>query len=103
LFLYACDFPQGMGSGGSGLTVHLSRAGVTGAGSSHTGLSQSVLSDGDIGSLEYKVTFTDPGGTFIERTVRGGSVSVALDPGDWKIDAKAYAPPRSNWRQSGGK
>jgi hypothetical protein len=56
----------------------------------HSNLARSVLSDTAIGSLAYKVTFTGPGGTVIEREVEGGSISITLDAGAWVIGAEAF-------------
>jgi hypothetical protein len=86
LFLYACDFSGGLSDGG--ITVYLS--GASGGGS---GPARSVLPDTDTGGLVYKITFTGPGGTVIERTAEGGSINIALDAGDWSIAAEAYTPP----------
>jgi hypothetical protein len=82
LFLYACDFP-GTPPNGHYLTVNF--PGASGARNA-----RSVLSDDNINSLVYKVTFTGPGGTVIEQTVESGSISLALEAGEWVIAAKAY-------------
>ncbi|MDR2499726.1 MAG: hypothetical protein LBD37_01430 [Treponema sp.] len=79
--------PQALGSGEGNLTVNFSGGGNTRSGG------RSVLSDNFIGSLEYKVKFTSPGGTVIERTATGGSITVTLNAGLWHIAAQAYGLP----------
>jgi hypothetical protein len=86
----SCDFPglppKGqLEEGQASLTVKFPGAGN----------GRSVLQDDFIGGLTYEVTFTGPGGTVIERTVEGGSISLALDAGEWAIEAKAFVdyPP----------
>jgi hypothetical protein len=87
LLVFSCDFFGNLPGGESGLTVIL-----PGASGGRSGLSRSVLSDGAIGSLVYKVTFTGPGGEVIERTAEGGSISLVLEAGAWVIKALAYKP-----------
>jgi hypothetical protein len=88
LLLFSCDFPGAPLDGQSYLTINL-----PGTREARSGLARSVLSDADTGSLEYKVRFTGSGGTLIERTVAGGSISLTLSPGTWSIMAEAYDPP----------
>jgi hypothetical protein len=80
LLLCACDFPGAPPNGASNLTVYLSGA--------RNG--RSVLSDSAISSFEYKVTFTGPDGTVIERNVAGESISLTLSTGEWIVEAWAY-------------
>ncbi|MDR0720740.1 MAG: hypothetical protein LBF78_13980 [Treponema sp.] len=87
LLILSCDFPGNLPDGGTYLTVNLS-----GASGGRSGPTRSVLSDNDTGGLAYKVTFTGPGGTVIERVAEGGSISIALSAGAWSIAAEAYNP-----------
>ncbi|MDR1286164.1 MAG: hypothetical protein LBK08_01005 [Treponema sp.] len=81
----SCDFPQSPDGGKGYLTVLMAAEAPSGLYSK----SSSILSGGSIASFTYKLTFTGPGG-IVEQTARGGSASVALDPGEWNIEAKAY-------------
>jgi hypothetical protein len=88
LFVFSCGFPGApLPDEGSSLTVNF-----PGVRNAKPGLSRSVLPDSFIGALTYKVTFTGPDSAVVERTVEGGSISLALGAGDWAIEAKAYRP-----------
>jgi hypothetical protein len=79
LVLGSCDFPGGMPGGGN-LTVVLPGG---------NGMALSILSDAAISALRYQITLAGPGGT-IEREASGGSVIVAVEPGEWTVTVNAY-------------
>jgi hypothetical protein len=85
-FLMGPDEPVGENAGTGTLTVSFGEAGGDRAISSGKDLPAEILA-----ALRYEVRFTGPGNNVINRTVSGGgTISLTLIQGLWRIDASAY-------------
>jgi hypothetical protein len=92
----SCNFLLGPEGQEGTLTLILPEARGRGmaapAGSGAAGASRAVLSDGFIGGLVYRFTFTRSGGGFVSLEAKGGKATVSLAAGKWAIAAAAYDP-----------
>ncbi|MDR1972351.1 MAG: leucine-rich repeat protein [Treponema sp.] len=83
-FLMGPDEPVGENTGT--LTVSFGETGGDRAVSSGKDLPAEILA-----ALRYEVRFTGPGGVVVNRRVSGGgTISLSLTQGPWRIDASAY-------------
>ncbi|MDR0450451.1 MAG: hypothetical protein LBH26_04215 [Treponema sp.] len=89
----SCDLPEGPAYGKGTITLILpkTRGQEAAAYNKAAVVSRSVLPDGFIGTLAYRLTLTGPGET---QTLEagGGGIAVSLDAGEWAIQAEAYDP-----------
>jgi hypothetical protein len=85
----SCNLPGGPASRKGTLTLLLPETGFQE--DPARGSSRSVLSDTFRGTLNYRLTFTGPGGT-LTRQAGGGGTTVSLEEGTWTITAAAYDP-----------